>query len=78
MLIPTHHSHLHRFWQGHQMEHAHDESFSSCGSEDCFSKKGFWGVKMVKGTQPYWIIATHAQAYEGIVFSSMPPPPLHP
>ena len=51
--------------KGVPIEYAHDESFTDCGSEDCLSKKGFWGVRMLKGTQPYWVIATHAQAYEG-------------
>lgn len=51
--------------KGSEITAASDQVFSDCGSDDCMAYKGFWAVQMLKGTQKYWVFATHAQAYDG-------------
>jgi hypothetical protein len=51
--------------RGHEITEAYDEEFEDCSGSDCWANKGFWLVHMRKGTQPYWIVGTHTNAYEG-------------
>lgn len=51
--------------RGSEITAASDQEFSECASDDCLASKGFWAVQMLKGTQKYWVFATHAQAYGG-------------
>lgn len=44
---------------------AQDEKFTDCDGDDCMAKKGFWLVQVDKGTQKYWVVGTHTNAYEG-------------
>lgn len=44
---------------------ASDHVFSDCSGTDCLQYRGFWAVQMLKGTQKYWVFATHTQAWEG-------------
>lgn len=50
--------------KGIEMEGAtEDERFDDCAGQTCLSARGFWAVRLRKGTQPYLFIGTHAVAY---------------
>eukprot|EP00930_Biecheleria_cincta_P008220 TRINITY_DN109619_c0_g1_i1.p1 TRINITY_DN109619_c0_g1~~TRINITY_DN109619_c0_g1_i1.p1 ORF type:complete len:475 (-),score=41.67 TRINITY_DN109619_c0_g1_i1:119-1543(-) len=51
--------------KGHEIVAAHDTKFKECSGGDCWADKGFWIVQLKKGTQTYWIVGTHTNAYEG-------------
>lgn len=50
--------------KGLELVSAEDVPYHDCAGEECFTKLGFWAIKLRKGTQTYWAFGTHAIAYE--------------
>lgn len=51
--------------RGIEMRSAHERVFAAASGSDGLSKKGFWAVEAVKGSQTYWVLGTHTQAHQG-------------
>lgn len=51
--------------RGLQMLTAEERVFGDALASDRMSLKGFWAVKVQKGSQAYWVLATHMQAWPG-------------
>lgn len=52
--------------RGLQMLSAEERVFRHASGSDWMSRKGFWAVKVQKGSKGYWVLATHTQAWPGV------------
>jgi len=50
--------------KGIELVSAEDIPYDDCAGQECFTKLGFWAIKLQKGMQTYWAFGTHAIAYE--------------
>mmetsp|Transcript_51446 Transcript_51446/g.102206 ORF Transcript_51446/g.102206 Transcript_51446/m.102206 type:complete len:481 (+) Transcript_51446:55-1497(+) len=50
--------------KGLELVSAEDVAYDDCSGLECFTKLGFWAIKLRKGDQIYWAFGTHAIAYE--------------
>lgn len=51
--------------RGLEMLRAEERVFAAKSGSDALSFKGFWAVQLMKQGQPYWVLGTHAQAWQG-------------
>lgn len=50
--------------KGIELVSAEDVRYHDCAGQECYTRLGFWAIKLRKGTQTYWAFGTHAIAYE--------------